>query len=199
MKEKQILIYNAVLDIINEEGFHSNIKISDIAKRANIGKGTVYEYFKSKDEIIAESIIYFLRNNTNNNLNVEEEKKLDFEKTFINHINRLSIVLAQNCNLHSLIVSQNVGSLISEDMKKQIKAKVLELKLEYDEVFNGMLKKGIDEGIISKNLEPFNVVTVQTTLISSIIQYIHTEGNDVYGEEEEFAHKLYKVIVKILS
>jgi AcrR family transcriptional regulator len=34
----------------------NNITISQIAKAANIGKGTVYEYFKNKDEIVFELI-----------------------------------------------------------------------------------------------------------------------------------------------
>lgn len=41
--------------LILEEGIN-NITISQIAKAANIGKGTVYEYFKNKDEIVFELV-----------------------------------------------------------------------------------------------------------------------------------------------
>jgi len=34
----------------------NNITVSQIAKSANIGKGTVYEYFKNKDEIVFELV-----------------------------------------------------------------------------------------------------------------------------------------------
>jgi len=38
----------------------ANTKISDIAEAAGIGKGTIYEYFRSKDEIFVESFQFFL-------------------------------------------------------------------------------------------------------------------------------------------
>jgi len=52
-KKKDIALGAKVL--ILQEGIH-NITISQIARAANIGKGTVYEYFKNKDEIVFELI-----------------------------------------------------------------------------------------------------------------------------------------------
>ena len=48
-KKKDIAL--ATKALILNEGIN-NITISQIAKAANIGKGTVYEYFKNKDEIV---------------------------------------------------------------------------------------------------------------------------------------------------
>lgn len=53
-KREQIL--SAALDIFSEKGFHK-AKIEDIASTAGIGKGTVYEYFRSKEELFRELII----------------------------------------------------------------------------------------------------------------------------------------------
>ena len=56
--QKVLLMYQAVIEMI-EEGFDVNkIKVSDITARAGIGKGTAYEYFSSKEEIIADAILY---------------------------------------------------------------------------------------------------------------------------------------------
>ena len=55
---KAIAVYNAVLSLLKEGSDVTKLTVSDIAKAAGIGKGTTYEYFSSKDEIIAKSLIY---------------------------------------------------------------------------------------------------------------------------------------------
>lgn len=49
-KEKRRRIINAAIQVFAEVGV-SNGKIAAIAEKAGIGKGTVYEYFKSKEDI----------------------------------------------------------------------------------------------------------------------------------------------------
>ncbi len=198
MKDKEILIYNAVIDIIEAQGFNSNIKISDIAKKAGIGKGTVYEYFKNKDEILAGSIMYLLQTSMKDILNDNMENNLKFKEELINHINKVLTVLSYNIGFHSLLVSQNVGCMLSEDMKNQIKAMVQEMRASHREIFNNIINKGICEGAISEDVEEFNIEVAKTTIMSSILEHIHK--NKISNRtEEEFVNKLYNVVVKILS
>lgn len=49
--EKRAVIAMAALSVFNRKGFHG-CRMSDIALEAGIGKGTIYEYFPGKDEII---------------------------------------------------------------------------------------------------------------------------------------------------
>jgi len=49
-KEKRKRIIDAAIEVFALDGL-SNGKIATIAKKAGIGKGTVYEYFSSKEEI----------------------------------------------------------------------------------------------------------------------------------------------------
>ena len=53
---KRDLILDAVLSLAEKRDSHANIKVSDIALEAGIGKGTVYEYFSSRDEIITNAV-----------------------------------------------------------------------------------------------------------------------------------------------
>ena len=48
-KEEDIL--EAAIKVFAEEGFH-DAKISKIAKRANVATGSVYVYFKNKDDLL---------------------------------------------------------------------------------------------------------------------------------------------------
>lgn len=52
-RKKEIAL--ATLDIFAEKGFAAT-SISEIAKAVGIGKGTIYEYFRSKEEIILSAI-----------------------------------------------------------------------------------------------------------------------------------------------
>ena len=49
--DKRALIVKASADVFAERGFAST-RVADIAERAGIGKGTVYEYFSSKEELL---------------------------------------------------------------------------------------------------------------------------------------------------
>jgi AcrR family transcriptional regulator len=58
-------IYKAVGELV-EEGRDINIlTVSEITEKAGIGKGTAYEYFKSKEEMIAKSILYEMMKSLN--------------------------------------------------------------------------------------------------------------------------------------
>ena len=56
--EKRTRIINAALAVFSRDGFQ-NAKIEDIARTADIGKGTLYEYFSSKDELLLEVFTSF--------------------------------------------------------------------------------------------------------------------------------------------
>ena len=56
--EKVLAMYQAVWKLIDEGRDIHRIKVSDITECAGIGKGTAYEYFRSKEEIVSRAIAY---------------------------------------------------------------------------------------------------------------------------------------------
>ncbi len=54
-EEKRVLIMDTALKQFAKEGYH-NTSISNIAKQAGISKGLMYNYFKSKEELLSEII-----------------------------------------------------------------------------------------------------------------------------------------------
>ncbi len=53
-------LYGAVLELIEENVDVRNVKVSDITGRAGIGKGTAYEYFSNKEELISSALLYHM-------------------------------------------------------------------------------------------------------------------------------------------
>ena len=60
--EKVLRMYEAVHSFMLEKRDISTIKVVDITSAAGIGKGTAYEYFSSKEEIIASAMAYEYKN-----------------------------------------------------------------------------------------------------------------------------------------
>lgn len=54
-KERKILIEEAALEVFGDDGFHS-ASVSKIAKKANVSKGLLYNYFESKEQLLKELI-----------------------------------------------------------------------------------------------------------------------------------------------
>lgn len=59
-KDKRTLIMDSALELFKKKGY-TNTRIIDIADNAGIGKGTVYAYFASKEELLIELIGTFAR------------------------------------------------------------------------------------------------------------------------------------------
>ena len=63
-------LYRAVIELLLEGREVSKMKVSEITERAGIGKGTAYEYFKSREELLVEALDYYQRNWSEN---IQEE------------------------------------------------------------------------------------------------------------------------------
>lgn len=55
-EEKRTLLFAAVWALLEQGRSPSDITIAQVAQNAGIGKGTVYEYFSSKEELFAQAI-----------------------------------------------------------------------------------------------------------------------------------------------
>ena len=56
--QRETAIYQAALRLIAQGTVPAAMKVQDIAQEAGIGKGTVYEYFSSKEEILRGMALY---------------------------------------------------------------------------------------------------------------------------------------------
>ena len=55
---REIAIFEAMVTLLNRGKRFHELKVADITAAADMGKGTAYEYFASKEEIMRESIRY---------------------------------------------------------------------------------------------------------------------------------------------
>ena len=112
VKQKHSDIIRAAIKVFAKKGFHDT-KVSDIAKAAKIGDGTVYLYFKNKDEILI-SCLDELIDSLLNYIFIEVDKvedslekihkfieiHIDFLHTHPNHARLLMIELRQSSEFY---------------------------------------------------------------------------------------------------
>lgn len=80
--EKMLKMYEAVLSFLREERDMGTLKVSDITTRAGIGKGTAYEYFSSKEELITSAMMWGIADKIHELAELLNEKDSFREKCF---------------------------------------------------------------------------------------------------------------------
>lgn len=57
---KVLMAYGAVQELVGEGRDINDISVSNITERAGIGKGTIYDYFESREELIACAFLFYI-------------------------------------------------------------------------------------------------------------------------------------------
>lgn len=136
-----------ILDAMQELMSNSNaqlISVEDIAKKAGIGKGSIYYYFSSKNEII-EAVI------ERSYSRVLDKGKSLAETSEINAFKKLEIIYAACLDSsYELRHQEEIGSFNELQQSAFIHQKycrVIITKLE--PILTDIIKQGIDEGVIT--------------------------------------------------
>ena len=80
--DKKEAIFQAMLELISKHGFHSS-PMSEVAKQANVAAGTIYHYFKSKDELICALYVRLREKFIENLFKIDDSAK-PFKERFRN-------------------------------------------------------------------------------------------------------------------
>lgn len=148
--EKVLLMYQAVLDMVGEGCDINRMKVSDITARAGIGKGTAYEYFSSKEEIISNAIAY----------DVEKKRESLFclvaaEGSFSEKFDKILDYIMENFHgrqTFCLLVRIGTGSYeISDSLRKEYERMKQTVNCaRMDDVVDQFMEQGVREGIIGE-------------------------------------------------
>ena len=143
-------MYGAVLEMLEEGVNTANIHVSDITERAGIGKGTAYEYFDSKEEIVACAIVYQIQG-----LSVWLKNALEKRESFREQILFLMDEIEKkdgqkNCFLrfvHMMTDNAEFSRLVREKLTKEEFAPYMPIN-----IFSGILERGVQRGELEGDL-----------------------------------------------
>lgn len=196
--DKRTLIYEATLSLVYENSDLSSIKVASIAARANIGKGTVYEYFESKEQVIGEALIYMMNNNINA-LEVLIDQDLDFKTTYLRMLDSLSSMLGHKRSVYNLISLNTENLVVHTTIQKILATKLEELRQAYFRNVERMVEKSVQEGILKVMPAKFDWQTAVLTSITFV--FFHRQFEDEFDsmDDGEVLEKAYNAYVKLLS
>ena len=143
-------------DLIHDIGI-KKLTVSQVAIKAGIGKGTIYEYFENKDDIVFE--IMNIHIDTYHNEFLETIKDVKSTKQKIFHFFKFVIDDSIENLKHFNGYKEYLSIVLSDDnhaMKK--------FNLKCNVFFNDQLRKFIKEGIDKKELIPESINLVDGLL-----------------------------------
>ncbi len=114
-KQKKELILESALELFAEHGFHVT-SISQIAKKAKISKGLIYNYFESKNEILNE-IIKVGFNSIYSNWDLNRDDVLTKEE-FMYFIRQSFKIMREKTDFWKLYISLMLQPKVSESLKQ---------------------------------------------------------------------------------
>jgi len=142
-KYKQIV--DAAVIVIAENGYHQ-AQVSKIAKEAGVADGTIYLYFKNKEDILIsvfrEKMAIFV-----NNLEVILKQDIDTAEKLFRLIDSHFRILHED--RHLAIVTQ----LELRQSNKELRLRINEVLKEYLTLLDAILKEGILNGALDEALD----------------------------------------------
>lgn len=171
-KEKKDQIVGAALRVFARKGF-AKATINDIAAAAGIGKGTVYEYFSNKEEIVDQSFKFFVRH-----LEVDFRDVLLLEIPAREKLIRILEGFSHAMDSDSLELMELMFDYWSEGIKNRDSRGLLLGEMNkfyhsYREIFADIIIEGMTDGSFIKNINPRSVASmIVGTLDGILVQWI---------------------------
>ena len=166
-------IFDASVHLFLEKGFKAT-SMREIAKAAGVGKSTLYDYFKSKDEILVsyfENVINELTENANaivaQDLGITEK---------LQKIMEMHLTYLVDSKTFYLMLSLEVQTLSLGNQKK-----IQVQRYAYQDIFRDIIQEGIDAGIY----RPVNPLFAARSIFQLLSLAVFTSRPDAVGEPKE--------------
>ncbi|MFC1565124.1 TetR/AcrR family transcriptional regulator [candidate division KSB1 bacterium] len=160
VRKKEIL--KAAMKVAAAKGI-KNVRIDEIAEAAGVGKGTVYEYFKSKEEIFGASLVEFMRH-------IDEimARKMFKAVTPQDRLKAMLYAWEEACEHEDSELMNLMIDVWAEGIRRDNKEllKIFDMKAiyeQYREMVSAILNDGINQGIFRKT----DVLTVAGLFIAT--------------------------------
>lgn len=159
--DKKDLIINAALKLFVDNGFHGTAT-SKIAQEAGVANGTLFQYFKTKDELVIALYIHikdeladFITKNTKDNADIKETIKSQVLSSLYWALDN-SIKFRFIQQFHS---SPYIGQVEQEVIQKQVEPHLT------------LIQKGIKQGVL-KPLPADLIYSLMSNQVFGLYQFL---------------------------
>ncbi|MFO7637095.1 MAG: TetR/AcrR family transcriptional regulator [Clostridia bacterium] len=192
MKGKRERILQAALELVSEKGI-SMTTISEIAEKSDVGKGTVYEYFASKEQIITESMRYgsdICIGMIKSTSMVEGQGFRECLALFVNAIHE--VIDTRYFTAFSMEISRLFES---EAVKASVEKHMLSSFRELLDIEASILQKGMEEGLVKAPDSTLSYVA----LLDAIILMCMQQAGKALKADEPLDQFIYEMALKLFN
>ena len=186
-EKKRSDIACSCMELLLEHGI-KNLTISQIAKTAGVGKGTIYEYFENKEDIVFEIITMFI---------VAHEKKLqEITDQNISTKDKLfhffyMIHEDENSNKQLNIYREFLAISMTNGTQEMVDFNI-KCREKFTDILGQIVKEGVMKGEI--RTEAQDMVSALLTFKLGLVVETHTAALDAKEEITRSLNALYKLI-----
>lgn len=181
-------ILNAVINGFHQEGFTMEMTLSQIAKKVNIAKSTLYEYFKNKEEMYTEAILLMISKNVSAALQIDRIDELVFKDAFKAQLSLLLNVACQSRMMLEMFTKNFINKLpdsIRIGLQKTMEQATIEISNRFIMIFT----KGINEGLLQPNLDPIKVEVITCMIVGGVVR---VSDKSLNIDENAFVDEVYQ-------
>lgn len=195
--EKEISIFNGLINLIKEGANPYSIKVSDIATASNVGKGTIYDYFDSKEEAISKAIIYNINNEIKAGLTRMNSKE-NFKDKFYEILQIIVDNWGNNLSTFNILLStggiQEFYEYLIDDEYDLSRCMSI-----FNSIMDELLRLGIQEEIINTVESKYYQIMAVQSAISGFTHYINRKNLYKDINIEEAMDTAYRLLIKSLN
>jgi len=187
-RERYEEIIKAAGEVFSMKGFH-RARVEEIARLAGIGKGTVYEYFKSKKHLFIEVIKYF-SSNFLEDFKVAARQGKDYREKLENALGLLVNVLHDSSVFFELLMRDHW------EMDEKLYQWMTSVRREATKVIEDILREGMESGKL-RDISPRIPAMI---LIESCLMVLFPGALEGDGEKpDEIKNTVIDVVINGIS
>ena len=177
-------IYDSAEKLFSEKDFH-DVKMEEIAKNAGVGKGTIYTYFKSKEDLLFQCLMHNVEEHQKGSYEVVNSGK-DFKSTLPDAFEFMYAFFKEKARLIQRIMALLPKLKLSETDIKYCR----EMFLKGLDTSSGFFQRGIDEGIITNTMTSRQIAIIFQKMFDFNVMFAF------YGEPEMSVEDCYRFFTK---
>ena len=156
-------IIEAAMKVFAQKGF-ANTKMADVAEAAHIGKGTIYEYFKSKEQIFEFVFNHFMESMETSVARAIFKITDPVEKIKVIFLSWADMIAAHTSDIVEIMLDFWAEAVRKKDDKQ---LGIVKLEQIYED-FRMIIKSILDEGIRLAKFKPINTFYTASVMLGAM-------------------------------